>query len=319
MPPERLFGGQSIAMIRSQAVRGASPHVRRFTDDQLSGNSPDVLAQNVADQVMGQPVDLDTDGHRIDSKIVPLPEPDDSAAGIPSEPDSAGPAMDVIQLSLHIPYSGTGNVFKTQPSHAPSTPVPEATLTDREVIITVTGKPGEGGQAAEGRLLLLERHLQQWVEAANRDVASLKCAVKARARELVDQRISVMRHRDDMVAALTIPLRQVDPGRALEVPAQRKVVSIKPTSASAADSSPEFALTVTVYEQIIRTIVGFTHALERRPASARSLIGDEETMRDWLMFLLSANYEAPDGKALFIGGETPLCQAVVRHPPLSND
>ena len=27
-------------------------------------------------------------------------------------------------------------------------------------------------------------------------------------------------------------------------------------------------------------------------------------MRDWLMFLLSANYEAPDGKDLFIGGET---------------
>ena len=59
-----------------------------------------------------------------------------------------------------------------------------------------------------------------------------------------------------------------------------------------------------VYEQIIRTILGFTHALERRPASARPLMGDEETMRDWLMFLLSANYEAPDGRDLFIGGET---------------
>ena len=304
MPSERLFGGPSIATIRSKAIRGASPQVRQFTDDQLSGNSPDVLAQYVADQVMGQPVDLDTDGHRIDPKIVPLPEPDDSAAGIPSTPDGPQPAMDVIQLSLHIPYSGTANVFRTRPSHAPSTPVPEATLTDREVIITVTGKPGEGGQEAEGRLLLLERHLQQWAEAVNSDVISLKSEVKARARELVDQRISVLRHRDDMVAALTIPLRQVDPGRALEVPAQRKVVLIKTSSAPAAGGSPEFALTVAVYEQIIQTILGFTHALERRPASARSLIGDEETMRDWLMFLLSANYEAPDGKELFIGGET---------------
>ena len=119
MPPERLFGGPSTATIRSKAIRGASPHIRRFTDDQLSGNSPDALAQYVADQVMGQPVNLDTDGHRIDPKIVPLPEPDDCAAGIPAEPDGAGPMMDVVRLSLHIPYSGTRNVFKTQPSHRP--------------------------------------------------------------------------------------------------------------------------------------------------------------------------------------------------------
>ena len=116
MPPQRLFGGPSIATIRSKAIRGASPQVRHFTDDQLSGNSPAVLAQYVADQIMGQPVSLDTEGHRIDPRIVPLPEPDDSAADLPSAPDGTQPTMDVIQLSLHIPYSGTANIFKTQPS-----------------------------------------------------------------------------------------------------------------------------------------------------------------------------------------------------------
>ncbi|HEY1918997.1 MAG TPA: hypothetical protein VGH27_25780 [Streptosporangiaceae bacterium] len=301
MPPQRLFGGPGIATIRSMAIVGASPHVRRFTDDQLSSDSPAVLAQYVADQIMGQPVSLDTADHQIDPRIVPLREPDDSAVDPSSAPDDTPSAMDAIQLSLHIPYSGTATIFKTQPSHAPSTPVPEATLTDHEVIITVTGKPGEDGQEVEGRLLLLERHLQQWVEAVNSDVVSLKGEVKVRARELVDQRVSVRRHRDDIVAALTIPLRQVNPGRALEVPTQRKAVLPKTSSAG---SPSEFALSGAVYEQIIRTILGFTHALERRPASAHSLIADEETMRDWVMFLLSANYETPDGTELFIGGET---------------
>ena len=304
MPPERLFGGPSIATIGSDAIRGASHQVRLLTGDQLSGDCPDVLAQHVADHVMGQLVALDTEGHRIDIKIVPLPELDDSAGGVPSVPDGAQPAMDVIQLSLHIPYTGTPNVFKKQPSCPPDAPVPEATLTDHEVIIAVLGKPAEEGQEAERRLLLKERDLQQWVEAVNGDVASLKGKVKARARELIDQRISVLRHRDDMAAALTIPLRQVDPGQALEVPVRRKVVTLKTSPAPAADGSPEFVLTSAVYEQIIRTTLGFTHALERRPGSARSLIADEETMRDWLMFLLSANYETPDGKDLFIGGET---------------
>ena len=40
------------------------------------------------------------------------------------------------------------------------------------------------------------------------------------------------------------------------------------------------------------------------PASARLLLPDEETLRDWLMFLLSTNYEAPNGSELFVGGET---------------
>ena len=43
------------------------------------------------------------------------------------------------------------------------------------------------------------------------------------------------------------------------------------------------------------------------------LIHDEETMRDWLMFILGSNYEAPDGGELFIGGESKR-QRQDRHP-----
>ena len=149
MPPQRLFGGPSIAAIRSQAISGAAPHVRRLTEGQLLGNSPDALAQYVADLVMGYPVELDTEGHQIDPAIVSLPESDDSAADVPPAPDGVQPAMDVVQLSLHIPCSGTGTIFKTQPSCSPSTRVPEATLAEHEVVITVFGKPGEDGQEAE--------------------------------------------------------------------------------------------------------------------------------------------------------------------------
>jgi hypothetical protein len=64
------------------------------------------------------------------------------------------------------------------------------------------------------------------------------------------------------------------------------------------------ALADAVYEQMIKTITSLTHTLERRPASAALLVPDEETLRDWLMFMLSTNYEAPDGSDLFVGGET---------------
>ena len=76
------------------------------------------------------------------------------------------------------------------------------------------------------------------------------------------------------------------------------------SSPETAGGPQEWSLTGAVYERMVTTISRFGHALERRPASARLLLPDEETLRDWLMFLLSTNYEAPDGRELFVGGET---------------
>ena len=301
MSQERLFTGSSIATISSQAITGVSPQVARFTEGELLGNSLDDLAQYVVDHIMGQPLELDAGHHRIAHQIAPLSELD-----VPA-PDGAQSAIDVIQLSLHIPYTGTKTVFRTQPNRLLSTPTPEATLTDDEVIITIVAQSGEDGPTAEGRLLLLEQNLQQWVNVVNGDVATLKRQLDTHARKLLSQRIAVLRQRDDIVAALTIPLRQVEADRALKVPVRRKVVALK--TVPVASDSPEWFLDAPVYEQMIKTITGFTHALERRPSSARYLLpeketlADEETLRDWLMFILGSNYEAPDGGEVFIGGE----------------
>lgn len=301
MSQQRLFEGPSVAAISSRAIAGVSLRVARFTEGELLANRVDDLARDVVDAIMGQALELHAGQHRIAHRIVPLPLPEDAKA------DDAQWAMDVIELSLHIPYTGTGNVLRTEPNRLPSAPAPEATVTDEQVVITIAAQPGEDGPAAERRLLLLEKNLQQWVTAVNDDVAALKRELDARARELLGQRIAVLRHRDDMVAALTIPLRQVDAGKALKVPIRRKVVALK--AAPVTSGSPEWILDTAVYEQMIKTITGFTHALERRPSSARRLLpdtetlADEETLRDWIMFILGSNYEAPDGGELFIGGE----------------
>lgn len=302
MPQERLFVGPRIDAIRSQAIGGVSPAVARFTEDQLRGTGLDDLARYVVDLIMGQPVELHTENHSYEHQIVPQAELD-----VPG-PSGAQSAIDVIRLSLHIPYTGTTNVFKTQPSRVPSTPNPEAALMDGEVIITIAAGPEEDGPAAEARLLLLEQNLQQWVNVVNDDIAALKRELGPHARTLINKRLSVLRQRDNIVAALTIPLRRVEAGRAVEIPITRTTVALK-SSAPAAAGQREWSLADSVYEQMIKTITAFTHALERRPTSALRLLpetqtqADEETLRDWLMFILGSNYEAPDGGELFIGGE----------------
>lgn len=301
MPQERLFTGDGVTLIRDLAIRGVRPRVEAFTEGQLQGNSLDDLAQDVADYVMGETVELYTEEHRMSTSIVPVSELD---APVPAAPDGAQPRIEVVQASLYIPYTGTTRIFRTQPSRALSTPTPEATLTDRQVILSVIAVPGDDGTDAQERLLRLERNLEQWVSVVNGDVETLKADLKIAARDLIAQRVAVRRQRDDMESALTIPLLQLEAGRALQIPLQRKRITPQKTPATAAGEPPEWTITGLVYEEMIRTIRSFTHALERRPASAAPLLADEETMRDWLMFILSANYETPDGRDLFIGGET---------------
>lgn len=161
------------------------------------------------------------------------------------------------------------------------------------MILSVIAVPGDDGTGAQERLLRLERNLEQWVSAANADVAALKADVKAAARDLIMQRLAVRQQRDEM-----------ESGRALQIPLQRRRIAPQITPATAAGESPEWKITDLVYAEMIRTILGFTRALERRPSSAAPLLANEETMRDWLLFMLSASYETPDGRDLFVGGET---------------
>jgi hypothetical protein len=242
MPQDRLFAGRGVADIRGQTIAGIVPRVEEFTEDQLQGISLDELAQYVADYVMGQTVELHTENHRIDVSTVPVSELD---APAPVAPDGTQPGPDVVQLTLYIPYMGTSQVFRTQPSRALATPTPQATVTDREVIISVVVVPGEDGQTAESRLLALERNLGQWVSAVNSDVAALKSEVKTTARHLIAQRVSVRQQRDNIAAALTVPLVQKDPGQTFQVPLRRIAVSPSASPAPPGGNAPSGRLPMT--------------------------------------------------------------------------
>jgi hypothetical protein len=137
----------------------------------------------------------------------------------------------------------------------------------------------------------------------NGDIAGLERLIRTQVRSQIAQRQDMLQQQDAMARAFTIPVRQVAPARALEIPVKRTTVALRGSSAASTDTEREWSLADPVYEQIVRTITGFAHALERRPASTTKLVPDEETLRDWLMFMLGTNYEGPDGGDLFVGGE----------------
>jgi hypothetical protein len=302
MSAKRLFMGPTPHQFAQASEESASRMIRSFTEDQLRANSREDLVQAVIDDKVPQPIDLHVQNHRIDNGILPpASETGDGWAAVyrqaPSFPD-----RELIQGLLFIPYTDARSAFDLRPNHTPVNMV-EASVTAQEVILSVVVDPNTTPQVVEQRLLAQEQDLVQWVKEVNRDIAALEQHIRATVTRQLQGRLDVIKKRDDMAAAFSIPVREVEPGRALDVPVKPTAVVLKAAPDPSASGEREWRLDKSIYERMIQTITKFGHALERRPRSARPLIEDEETIRDWLMFNLSTNYEASDGGELFIGGE----------------
>ena len=302
MPGKRLFMGPTPHQITQASEESASRMIRSFTEGQLLANSLEDLVQAVVDDKVPRPIVLDAERHQIASEIVPSAPRNEGGRASVYRPASPFPDREVIQGSLYIPYTGTRQVFEYRPNRVPASLV-EGSVTDREVILSVVVDPSTPPAVVEQRLLAQEKDLLQWVDAANHDIAALEQYIRGVATRQLRGRLDVIKKRDDMAAAFSVPIREVEPERALGVPVKRTAVMLKAAPDSSASGERGWRLDEPVYERMIQTIIKFGHALERRPRSAQPLIHDEETIRDWLMFNLSTNYEAPDGSELFIGGE----------------
>ena len=304
MTGDRLFTGPNVAEVARTCEEAATRAVGAFTEAELLANSQDQLVEAVIADKVAQPVALETQDHSIGTEVVALPERPGLTVGNIYMPSAARPTREALKASLYIPYTGTRQVFTYRPSRMPPTTPPEATLAGRDVVLSVITDPGAAVEVVEKQLLGLEENLQQWVAGVNADIVTLERQIRALVRDLLTRRLGVLRQRDTMATAFTIPVRPVNPDRALEIPVRRIGIVLSSSPSATTGGSQEWSLTDAVYERMITTITSFGHALERRPASARLLLPDEQTLRDWLMFLLSTNYETPDASELFVGGET---------------
>jgi hypothetical protein len=300
MAEDRLFMSLDIGYVRTECLGAARKAVAGLTGPQLAESSEQLVQAIVGDKVPRQIV-LDPASHWRSDQIVPIAMQQGLDMTRTVLPSNGRPGAEGVKVSLHIPYDGTRQAFTFRPSRM-LRQHPVAEISDQAVVVSVTDASGEPA-AVEKHLLAQEENLAQWVRSLNEDIARLEREVRGLVTSELAERLKVRRQRDELVAGLTIPARHVEPDRAMEIPVRRTAVILDSIPVTGA-GSPEWRLADAVYEQMIKTITSFTHALERRPASAALLLPHEETLRDWLMFMLSTNYEAPDGSDLFVGGET---------------
>lgn len=88
----------------------------------------------------------------------------------------------------------------------------------------------------------------------------------------------------------------------VSLPLRPKELTLEQVERAAATGAAEHALADEIAQSLIRSISSFGTALERLPATADKLAGeDEETLRDVLLFLLNANWEGQATGETFIG------------------
>jgi hypothetical protein len=297
---DRLFTGQLMHQVVSTCAEAAAKAVERLSEADLLGSSVEHLIDEIVADKVPPLFRLDVEHHYREVGSVNVRQRQGLSYSGLYMPDARQPAAEWIEVRLHIPYAGTKQSLQFRPSNRHGVE-PEADVTDGEVILAIADPRADGPQI-EQLLLERERHLLTWVEALNADIAAIQNQVRSQVSNQLRQRFAVLARRDQIAAALTIPARPVAPDKALTIPARRRPVNLRP-DVPRDRQSPEWQLDDSIYEHVIDTVTRFGHALERRPTSALKLLPAEETLRDWLLFLLNANYETKDGGELFVAGE----------------
>lgn len=292
-----LFTGVHVVQHLERCRESALTAAEELTESELAADSIDKLAEAIAAKKLPRQIQLDRASRRVDRKIM---SPKEFQRWMSANGRSVRAASDGVVFRLYIPYTGTRQLFSFQPFHRQGM-YPEADVNDHEVIISFPGMDIEP-EHARHQLNRAEEVLATWVQHINNDVATYETRTRGEISNQLRQRRALADEADQFLNALDIPIRRINEGQVLPLPvrpAQAQVVA-----AAVASSEAEWQLTDIVYEQIIRMIISFGHAMERRPASARQFIPREETLRDWLIFLLNVNFEQEDGGEVFVAGET---------------
>lgn len=145
------------------------------------------------------------------------------------------------------------------------------------------------------------------VEDANARIGAHRDRIREVVEPIVRQRQRQLLLLKGAAAALNIPLDHT-PSMGTTIPVTPRALTLDVVEASARAGGNEASLAADVARALIDQISSFGNALERSPVAANRLAGEnEETLRDFLLIILNANWKGAVTGETFIGrGKTDL-------------
>jgi len=206
-----------------------------------------------------------------------------------------------LQLEVHVPAEGeVATLFDVEPRALTSSYSHGDT---HEVIFAFALSPGASITSNDLDQFFTQyaAQLEASVSAANVLLGKHQESLRDSVRPLLEERWRRTRRLRGALEELNIPLSRnaQDP---MTIPVRPTTISMASVDAAAAGGAPEWRLADGVSANVVQIISDFGLALERLPNTADRLVGgDEETLRDVLLFLLNANFRGTATGETFIG------------------
>lgn len=295
--PNYLFASASLLELIDQRGRDAYNIVQGFDPDELLSKPADDLAESVMKSTLVEVPNL-----RREREVLSQPK----EVYIDVRDYGRSVRVPALQLTLTIPFTGSGRMFEYQPNTSYSVP-PEGVINRQDLILTVTARQLDGEQvkaAFEKTINEIEQYLQ-WqramAEPHNANVAKNAPAwIQDRKKKLLAARNMAASIGYNMNPVLSYPTTHKAPQieRKSAAPATRSTAQKK-----AFVSEPE--LVEADYQHILRIIESMAHVMERSPHSFAHL--GEEDLRQHFLVPLNGHYRGEGkGEAFNSEGKTDI-------------
>lgn len=148
---------------------------------------------------------------------------------------------------------------------------------------------------------------RQWVEKVNEAVGKANNVIMEHQERMRAQLSSILEHKQRASRMVRQSMRRaginlVPVEGGIEIALRPASLTLSHVDRSAASGVPEYELQEKIAAQLLGTIRSFATALERLPESADALLtSDEQTLRDFLLFILNANWDGTATGETFIG------------------
>ena len=197
--------GPTPHQIIQASEESASRMIRSFTEDQLRANSLEDLVQTVVDDKVPQPITLASSAAgSLTGSCPPRRRARRLGVGLPSGPPFL--TENSFKVSLYIPYAGTRSAFDHRPNHMPVNMVEGAGHRPRSHPVR-RGGPEYTGVKRSSNVCSLKSRTS--CSGSPRSTATLPPWSNTSAASVTRQlqgRLDVIKKRDDMAAAFSIPV-----------------------------------------------------------------------------------------------------------------
>jgi hypothetical protein len=205
-------------------------------------------------------------------------------------------------VTIVVPYSGEGDVFRLQPSPHGWNP-PQGTLTPTAVKLHWSGS-GHEVAAAKKSLDDQLASVESWLATATLNIATFNQQARAHAVQEVARRKALVLANRGLEASLGYPVVRRTDAASYSFPMRRRKIDF-PRVAATGPFRPEPAIAEAHYEEALRVLVNARNGLERSPSTTAKM--SEEDIRNLLLVTLNAQFEgAASGEVFNCTGKTDI-------------